>query len=781
MTFHKYFLAVPALLWAASSQAGQVRGMVCDENHEPLIGASVYWAGTNVGTVTGTDGTFGLHTVKDYNKLVVSYIGYRPDTVDVAGDTTTLAIHLTPSTTLGEVVVEGTQRGNSLLAKSIYKTENLSFTGLTKLACCTVAESFENSASVTVGYSDAISGARQIKMLGLAGTYTQMLDESRPVMRGLSAPYGMTYVPGMWLNSIQVSKGVSSVTAGHDAVTGQINLEYRKPTDEERLFVNAYLDDMLRPELNITSAIPLTRDKRLSTIVMAHGSLDTDWREMRHMDLNRDGFRDQPSDRKINLANRWIYITKGGMQLRWGWHLLADGRTGGMLHYKDNAAMRQAMAEDWAAAGTMYGSHIANREAGGYFKVALPVGTGIYDEQSKTEKRSNVALVADFTHFNEKAYFGLNDYYGNQNSITANLMYSHYFDLKSSLVVGAQSRLDYYREHLLGATPWIAAAPSTFYNMNRDEREVGGYAEYTLDIKDKFTLVAGLRGDYNDLADRFFVTPRGHVKWNILPKTTLRASAGLGYRMTDIVADNIGILATGRQILINGGHTAYADLDRMEKALTVGGSLTQNFVLGNDQNASLSFDYFRTRFYKTLVVDQEWNPAAINIYESDRLSYTDSYQLDFNWTPFTRFDVFATFRYTTSRMTIDRPDGTTARVERPLINQFKTLLNLSYATKFRMWVFDVTGQLNGKARIPSATGDLAHDSHSPVYPMLFAQVTHKIGRADVYLGCENITDYRQKVPIASADNPFSTQFNSMNVWGPLMGRKFYVGVRFNLY
>ena len=143
--------------------------------------------------------------------------------------------------------------------------------------------------------------------------------------------------------------------------------------------------------------------------------------------------------------------------------------------------------------------------------------------------------------------------------------------------------------------------------------------------------------------------------------------------------------------------------------------------------------------------------------------------------------MFATFRYTTSRMTIDRPDGTTARVERPLINQFKTLLNLSYATKFRMWVFDVTGQLNGKARIPSATGDLAHDSHSPVYPMLFAQVTHKIGRADVYLGCENITDYRQKVPIASADNPFSTQFNSMNVWGPLMGRKFYVGVRFNLY
>ena len=255
----------------------------------------------------------------------------------------------------------------------------------------------------------------------------------------------------------------------------------------------------------------------------------------------------------------------------------------------------------------------------------------------------------------------------------------------------------------------------------------------------------------------------------------------LARRDTEVYYSADGVKSFTEVYAVNEQPLAYADLDRMEKALTVGGSLTQNFVLGNDQNASLSFDYFRTRFYKTLVVDQEWNPAAINIYESDRLSYTDSYQLDFNWTPFTRFDVFATFRYTTSRMTIDRPDGTTARVERPLINQFKTLLNLSYATKFRMWVFDVTGQLNGKARIPSATGDLAHDSHSPVYPMLFAQVTHKIGRADVYLGCENITDYRQKVPIASADNPFSTQFNSMNVWGPLMGRKFYVGVRFNLY
>jgi len=182
-----------------------------------------------------------------------------------------------------------------------------------------------------------------------------------------------------------------------------------------------------------------------------------------------------------------------------------------------------------------------------------------------------------------------------------------------------------------------------------------------------------------------------------------------------------------------------------------------------------------------VVVDQEYNPAWIDIYTSDGKSYTDTYQVDFSWTPVERLDIFATFRYTDSKMTIDRPDGTTAEVERPLVNNYKTLLNVQYATRFRRWVFDVTAQLNGSARIPSQTGNLADDSRSPEYPMYYAQVTRKVGRFDLYVGCENIADYRQKEPIMHAANPYSSAFNSMNVWGPLMGRKFYFGLRFNLY
>ncbi len=774
------YFALSAFFIAAGGtlRAQDIRGVVRDADDRPLAGASVYWAGTTVGASTDAEGAFLLHRVKGYDRLGASYLGYVNDTlrIDEAVQRADFALRA-EGVELEGVVVEGNLSGNFVKRDGIVKGEMISFAGLCKMACCNLAESFENSASVTVGYSDAISGARQIKMLGLAGTYTQILDENRPIMRGLSAPYGLSYTPGMWLNSIQVSKGVASVTAGHEAITGQINLEHRKPTDSERLFVNLYLDDELRPEANVSTAFPVSRDKKLSSVILLHGSGDTDVRKMDH---NHDGFRDLPRSAQFNVANKWLYAADNGTQVRWGWKFVQESRLGGMLDYRNTDAMREAMFRDWdwQAEGTrmpLYGSHIRNRNANGYFKVGMPVGPSVYDEAEQDEMRSNLAFVADFDHFDEEAYFGLNDYSGNQNSLALNLMYNHYFTYRSSLNVGVQAHLDYYRETLGNDTPWLGSDRA--YDFGRDEEEVGAYAEYTYAVRDKFSVVAGLRGDYNAFYDRFFLTPRGHVKWNVTPSTTLRASAGLGYRSTNVITDNIGMLATGRELVI----PALGDLDRLEKALTLGGSLTQTFGLVNPGDATLSFDYFRTQFCNSVVVDQEYDAQTIRVYDSDGRSFTDTYQIDFSWTPVERLDIFATFRYTDSRMTIDRPDGTTARVERPLVSEYKTLLNIQYATKFRRWVFDATAQLNGPARIPTQTGDLADSRYSPRYPMFYAQVSRKVGKFDIYVGCENIADYRQEDPILNAANPYDYKFNSMNVWGPLMGRKFYAGLRFNLY
>jgi outer membrane receptor for ferrienterochelin and colicins len=769
-----------ALGVCAPLRAQELRGEVRDAEGRPLAGASVYWAGTTVGTSADGGGAFRLHRVKGRELLVASFLGYVNDTlrVDAAAQQAAFGLR-TEGVELEGVVVEAAQSGNFVKRDGIVKGEMISFAGLCKMACCNLAESFENSASVTVGYSDAISGARQIKMLGLAGTYTQILDENRPVMRGLSAPYGLSYTPGMWLNSIQVSKGVASVTAGHDAITGQINLEHRKPTDEERLFVNLYLDDELRPEANISTAFPVSRDGKLSSVLLLHGSADTDVRKMDH---NGDGFRDLPRSAQFNVANKWLYAADNGMQIRWGWKYVEESRLGGMLDYRNTRSMREAMAREWdweRTGGTMplYGSHIRNRNANGYFKLGMPVGASVYDADAQDEKRSNLALVADFDHFDEEAYFGLNDYAGRQNSVSVQAMYNHYFTYRSSLNVGVQARLDYIRESLLNRTPWIDGRTRADYDWDRNEEEVGAYAEYTYAVRDRFSVVAGLRGDYNAFYDRFFLTPRSHVKWNITPSTTLRASAGLGYRSTNVLTDNIGILATGRAIVV----PELGDLDRLEQALTVGGSLTQTFGLVKPGDATLSFDYFRTQFFHAVVVDQEYDPETIRVYGSSGPSWTDTYQIDFSWSPVERLDLFATFRYTDSEMTIRRSDGRPVQVDRPLVSRYKTLLNIQYATKFRRWVFDATAQLNGPARIPTQTGDLADSRHSPRYPMFYAQVSRKVGRFDIYVGCENIADYRQEDPILNWENPYDYRFNSMNVWGPLMGRKFYAGLRFNLY
>ena len=779
----KSFITLFAALAAVTVSAQDITGRVLDAAGNPLPGASVYWADTNVGEAADMNGNFRVHRVKDYNNLVGSFLGYTNDTILVDKTTTEVIFNLAEGVAVESVVVEGTMRGNYISHEGILKNENISFAGLCKMACCNLAESFENSASVTVGYSDAISGARQIKMLGLAGTYTQILDENRAIMRGLSAPYGLGYTPGMWLNSIQVSKRISSVTAGHEAVTGQINLEHRKPTDEERLFVNLYFDNELKPEVNLSTALPVTKDKKLSTIILAHASADT-----KSYDHNGDGYRDLPMARQFNVANRWLYQGDNGIQVRWGAKYVNDHRVGGQMRFSEDMKQDKDGKAwyDWWREDNLYGSVVANQEANAYFKLGKPVGAAVFDKEENDEMRSNVAMIVDYDFFREDAFFGADKgYLGGQHMANLNLMYTHYFTYNSLLATGLSASSRWVSEQLTDRTwgrdgVWgNSNTDNVLRNFDRNETEVGAYAEYTYNIKEKFSVVAGLRYDYNAYFRKHLITPRGHIKWNITPTTVIRGSVGLGYRPTDIITDNIGIMATGRRIVFDTPFDR--TFDRMERALTAGGSFAQTISTIDYQDMTISFDYFRTQLYHSVIVDQERDADNIYVYTTDGKSFTNTYQVDLSWTPAERLDIFATFRYTDSKYTITRQDGSQQLVERPLVSRFKTLLNVQYATRMRRWTFDVTAQLNGKSRIPTQTGVLADSKESPLYPMFFAQVTRKIKNWDIYLGCENIAGFRQKDPIISTADPYSTAFNSACVWGPLMGRKIYIGVRFNLY
>lgn len=761
--FSLLLLAATPLVTNLSAQT--VTGSIMDSEGQRLSGVTVVWAGTNVATHTDENGVYKLHRVKDHDNLVAMMLGFKNDTTAVKRGVERQDIKLESMQEIESITVHSSLNGNFISLNGIAKDEVISFAGLCKMACCSLAESFENSASVTVGFSDAISGARQIQMLGLAGTYTQILDENRTIMRGLSAPYGLSYTPGMWLNSIQVSKGISSVTAGHEAITGQINLEHRKPTDEERLFINLFINDELRPEANITTAQKVGKSGKLHTVLLTHVSADTD---VTHADHNDDGFRDLPSSQQFNVANRWSYLASNGLQLRWGVKLLQEERLGGMVDYDTDR--RAEMLQDG-----IYGSQIKNRGANGYFKVGTPVGKGIYDSVNKDELRSNVAFVVDYDIFDEDAYFGLNDYDGQESVVSMNLMYNKYFSASSSMIMGLSSQIQSIDEVVANISPDFG---SNMFDLSRNENEYGAFAEYTYKYSDKFSLIAGLRGDYNDYYDSYHLTPRGQLKWSITPSTTLRASAGMGHRSANVVTDNVWMLATGREIIFESGTDS--NFDRQERALTMGGSLTQRFGILKAGDATISVDYFRTQFSNSVVVDQEWDSSTIRVYNTEDRSLTDTYQIDFTWAPLKGFDIFTTFRYTDSSITLEH-DGVKYTTERPLVSRYKALVNLQYATNMRRWTFDFTAQMNGSTRLPNLDGDMSQSNYSKAYPMFFAQVSRNVRGVDIYVGCENIGNYTQDNPILGADNPFSTDFNSSVIYAPLMGRKFYVGLRFNLY
>ena len=773
-------LCLPMMVMAQRTLSGKVTDK---SSGQPLIGATLYLKNTTAGATTTADGSYSIKRVSGFETLVVDYLGYDIIEMEVSKQVENLDIQMSASAVdIDEVVVEGQQRGNYAKSSGITRDEQISFAGLCKMACCSLAESFENSASVTVGYSDAISGARQIKMLGLAGTYTQILDENRPIMQGAGATYGLSYTPGMWLNSIQVSKGVASVTAGHEAITGQINLEHRKPTDDERFFLNVYFDSELRPEINMSSAIPLTKDKSLSTVIMAHGSLDT-----AHHDMNKDGFADMPKANQINVANKWLWQNAGGVQLRWGWKVVNENRLGGEMGYKKN--LYDQMMEN--PLQTPYGSQIHNRNINAYVKLGIPVGyERTFTGDAEDAVQNNVAMIFDYDNYLTDSYFGVNKVDVVEDAFRFNATYAHYFTQRSSLNAGLSGYVrlmdNNYLQQSVDAEGVIA--PMWAVKGKSMLAEPGIFAEYTYNIEDKFSLVVGVRGDYSmvdgdyyyDAKPQMLLTPRSHIKWNITKRTTLRASAGMGYRRQNLVTDNVWMMTTSRNI-------EYGNLTNdMEIAATFGGSLSQTFPLAGDDQATISFDYFRTQFFNSMVFDQETSNNSILIYNTSGKSYTDNFQVDFNWTPFRGFDLFATFRYTNAKMTLER-DGKRYLVERPLTSRYKGLINIQYAVQ--RWVFDVTAQLNGPVRLPELNGDMDkamnNPTLSPIYPMFFAQVSYKISNLTLYLGCENIANYLQGVgghgnaPIVGV--PYQEGFNSSQVWGPLMGRKFYIGLRLNIY
>ena len=742
----RYILIFITIIISSTALAGEkIKGYVFDEKNEPLIGANIRWKDTQNGTTTNADGYFELEQKGSEKQIVVSYIGYTTSTFTVESHNEPLRIVLKGDIELDEVVVSERRVGTISSRTSIVQTQKISYDELCRAACCNLAESFETNPSVDVSYADASTGARQIKLLGLSGTYVQMLTENYPNFRGAASLYGLDYVPGAWMESIQVSKGTSSVKNGYEALAGQINVEYKKPATADIFSANLFTSDAGRYEGN--SDVSWLINENLSTGLLVHYSKDGS-----QHDANDDGFLDMPLKEQVNLMNRWQHRVNNYVS-QYGVRYLYEDRTGGQTtKHNHNIA-------------DPYRININTNRFEGYTKQAYIIDP---------DKVESVALILSGSYHEQQSMYDRTPYNVYQNNIYASLMYEKEFTPKHNISTGLSLNYDGFDENITILLPPHSSQYVERIDYNRKEVVPGAYVQYTYNLDDKFILLAGVRADHSSIHD-FFVTPRVHLKYNPFDWFHIRASAGKGFRTANILAENNFLLSSNRRMTISD------NLDQ-EEAWNTG--LNFSFyipIAGKD--LTINAEWYYTNFIKQVVVDMDSNPHEVSFYNLDGKSYSHSYQVEATYQfPFIRgFTLTGAYRYTDAKTDYRDLNGVTRRLKKPLVSNYKGLLTASYLTPLKKWQVDLTGQFNGGGRmpVPDATNPLWDADFKP-YPIWNAQVTKFFRTWSIYVGSENVFSYTQSNPIIDAANPRGDNFDGSMVWGPVHGRKIYAGLRFNI-
>ena len=727
------------------------KGTVVDEANLPLMGAEVYWNGTQIGVSTDDNGTFTLKRTENSNTLVISYIGYKTKTIKVT-NSEALHIQLEPQSALEEVVVTQ-KRANTM--KSQWQVANLhtmSSGELLKAACCNLSESFSTNPSIDVNFSDAVTGNKQIKMLGLTSPYILMAEENIPAMRGASQAYGLSFVPGTWIESIQITKGAGSVINGYESISGQINYEIEKPINARPFFLNLYASEDSRYELNAHTKVKLS--DKWATSLLAHGNV-----RQRKSDHNHDGFIDNPIGNQINLLNRWQYSNaeKGWVSFV-NLNYMKDERQAGQIDY--NPLTDKGTTNAW-------GSEVNSER----FTLSNKTGYVFPDTPYKS-----IGLQNSFQSHRQDSYFGLNSYDIHQKSWYGNLIYNSIIgNTQHKFATGLSGTYDDYNEQL--TTSALAG------DFSRIDRSVGAFFEYTYDNSSNFSFVAGIRADsHNNLGN--FITPRFHLRYNPWKEATFRLSAGRGKRAANVIAENQQLLASSRQLHIIGGDGGKLYGLNPEIAWNYGASFLQAFKIWG-KNAELSVDFYRTHFDNQVVVDLDHSPQQALFYNLDGKSFANSLQAEVSITPVKGLDFKAAYKYYDVQTQF-----TKGQLEKTLTPKHRWFANIAYETadthenKHSQWKFDVTFNWLGEQRLPTtATNPLPYrlSDYAPSFATLNAQITRVFSKTfEVYVGGENITNYKQANGILAADAPFGAYFDSTMQYAPAFGQMYYAGLRFKL-
>lgn len=706
----------------------------------PAMGASIKNIQTNSGIIADTGGAFKLPIYLPA-KIEVGFVGYKKDTISIGSfDEVKIVLKYSNAHQLKEVIFDSRKPSTYISKQSTLNTLNIGTRELTKAACCNLSESFETSPSVDVSYTDAVTGIKQIQLLGLSGNYIQLTTENTPEIRGLAGSYGLTFIPGPWVEGIQVTKGTGSIANGFESIAGQINIEEKKPDKMEKLFINTYANNMGRLETNLHLSQKI--NDKWSTALLTHAD-----GVFKKRDANNDGFLDNPVGRQFNVINRWRYADEKGVFVQFAVKAINDKRQSGENDF--NEATDKFTSKKYGA-----GIDVQQYAFSGKLGYVFP-----------TKKYKSIGFIFSANSYNNNSFYGLTKYDATQHAIYANLMYQSI--IKSTMHkfrTGLSLMNDYYNEDF------------NAIHFKRTENVPGAFFEYTYTANEKLSAIAGIRFDYHNQY-KWITTPRLHVKYDFTPKTNLRFSIGSGTRTSNVIAENTGLLASSRVLTISNPISSYGFGLDQEKAWNTGFNLVHNFKL-NNHAGTVSLDAYRTIFKNQAVVDIDANPQQINIYNLVGQSYSNSLQAEFNYELFKKFDIRLAYRW------LDvKTNYSGNMLEKPLQAKHRAFINLAYETNNK-WKFDFTTQWLSKKRLPNTNTnpiDKQMSNYSPSFIQMSGQVSKQLGsKWDVYVGAENLTNYTQENLFIDSNNPFSKYFDGSMVWGPVNGRVVYVGMRFKL-
>ena len=744
MKNYKLFLYIGLLPLTFFAQE-KIEGMVMEANaqnkHIGLQGASVYWMNSQIGTITKEDGTFAIPFSKEYDKLIISYVGFESDTLTI--NKPKMVHHwLQPSNALDEVVVKQEREATQRTFFSAQNVVTVNSAELLKAACCNLSESFETNPAIDVNFSDALTGTKQIQMLGLTSPYLLITQENIPMVRGASQAYGLTFTPGTWIESIQITKGAGSVVNGYESISGQINTELVKPLTDKSIFVNGYANKNGRLELNTHLNHKLS--DKLSSGLYIHAN-----RRDQKEDNNKDGFLDAPLANQINIMNRWQYQNP-----ETGWVSFVNVR---FLNDEKQVGQLDFNPKTDKFTNNVWGSEIDTRR----FDSSLKLGY-VFPELPF----QSIGFQASYSNHKQDSYFGFNRYDIIHESMYSNIILNSILgDTQNKFKTGITFAYDGYDELV------------NSQSYDRVDTSVGAFFEYSYDNMEKLSLTAGLRIDtHNRLGT--FITPRFHLRYTPWEKASLRGSFGRGKRAANIFAENQQLFGSSRQIrLVDDGGEVYG-LDP-EDAWNYGVSFLQGFLL-TERKGNVTIDFYRTDFKNQIVVDWE-NPNEISFYNLDGKSVANSFQFEVNYELFKNLDLRTAYKYYDVKT-----DYQTGLLQKPLQAKHRYFANVGYETTPKdngaQWRFDYTLHTLGEQRLPNTSSNPEQyqlGDYSEPYSLMNAQITKVFNsNFEIYVGGENLSNFTQNNPVLSAYDPFGANFDTSIVYAPIMGRMFYGGFRF---